>query len=64
MTDHEVLHHDEVEKAGGAPVREGPATTPEQALDSTSADESASEPRPDVDQAGHEPHPGGDRNPS
>lgn len=61
MTDHDVLHHGEVEKAGGAPVREGPPTTPEQALDSTSADDASPEQRPDVDQAGHEPHPGGDR---
>ena len=44
----------DIEKAGGAPVREGPPTTPEEALDSASRDEPA-EPRPDSDQAGHEP---------
>ena len=43
----------EVEKSGGAPVEEGPATTPEQALDQEPGD--AGEQRPDRDQAGHEP---------
>ncbi len=50
-------HHagnQEVEKAGGAPVEEGPPTTAEQALDQDEPDESA-EQRPDTDQAGHEP---------
>ncbi|MBJ7610661.1 MAG: patatin-like phospholipase family protein [Candidatus Dormibacteraeota bacterium] len=46
----------EVEKAGGAPVEEGPPTTPEEALGSPSSDGSA-EQRPDRDEAGHEPHP-------
>jgi hypothetical protein len=46
----------EVEKAGGAPVEEGPPTTPEEALDPER--ENAAEQRSD-DQAGHEPHPSG-----
>jgi hypothetical protein len=44
----------EVEKSGGAPVEEGPPTTPEQALDQEPDD--TGEQRPDSDQAGHEPH--------
>lgn len=47
---------EEVAKAGGAPVEEGPPITPEEALDSTSRDDSP-EQRPDSDPAGHEPHP-------
>jgi hypothetical protein len=42
----------EVEKSGGAPVEEGPATTPDEVL---SQDEGGKEQRPDSDQAGHEP---------
>jgi hypothetical protein len=42
----------EVEKSGGAPVEEGPPTTPDQALDQG---DSGSEQRPDSDQAGREP---------
>ncbi len=42
----------EVEKSGGAPVEEGPATTPEQVLE---GGEDGKEQRPDGDQAGHEP---------
>ena len=61
MTDQDVLHHGEVEKSGGAPVREGPPTTPEEALDSSTSDEESSEQRPDFDQGGHEPHPADNR---
>ncbi|MDQ6856458.1 MAG: hypothetical protein M3Z57_05235 [Candidatus Dormibacteraeota bacterium] len=42
----------EVEKSGGAPVEEGPETTPEQALE---GNEDSTEQRSDTDQAGHEP---------
>ncbi len=42
----------EVEKSGGAPVEEGPPTTPDQALEQG---DSGSEQRPDSDQAGREP---------
>lgn len=48
-------NNQEVEKAGGAPVEEGPPTSPEEALDSQSSDDSR-ERRPDRDEAGHEPH--------
>jgi hypothetical protein len=42
----------EVEKSGGAPVEEGPGTTPDEVLD---GDDDGKEQRPDSDQAGHEP---------
>ncbi len=45
----------EVEKSGGAPVEEGPATTPNQVLDGDDDAEGAKEQRPDRDRAGHEP---------
>ncbi len=48
----------EVEKSGGAPVEEGPATTPDQVLD---GDDDGEEQRPDSDQAGHEPDEHGAR---
>ena len=51
-----MLRTDEVEKSGGAPVREGPPTTPEQALERNEGGDSG-EQRPDSDQGGHEPHP-------
>ncbi len=49
----------EVEKSGGAPVEEGPATTPDEALEQ--GDDDSREQRPDSDQGGHEPdqHGGG-----
>ncbi len=43
----------EVEKSGGAPVEEGPAPTPDEALHPERLD--TAERRPDSDQAGHEP---------
>ena len=42
----------EVEKSGGAPVEEGPATTPDQVLQQ---EDDSRERRPDSDQAGHQP---------
>ena len=44
----------EVEKSGGAPVEESPATTPDEALRPDRED--TAERRPDSDQAGHEAH--------
>ena len=41
-----------VEQAGGAPVREGPPTSAEQALQQP--DQGGAEQRPDSDQGGHE----------
>ena len=48
----------EVEKSGGAPVEEGPPTTPEEALDQEMDDGGGAEQRPDTDQRGHEPDAG------
>lgn len=58
MTEQGHPANQEVEKAGGAPVEEGPPTTPEQALEQEQNDEGA-EQRPDTDQHGHEPDDGG-----